>query len=47
MAENKKEDTTEKVVEQKKEDNVVKVNIDKPTINKEDNIIKTSGSKYS
>ena len=45
MAENKKEDTTEKVVEQKKEDNVVKVNIDKPTINKEDNIIKVDLTK--
>ena len=45
MAENKKEDATEKVVEQKKEDNVVKVNIDKPTINKEDNIIKVDLTK--
>ena len=45
MAENKKEDTTEKVVEQKKEDNVVKVNIDKPIINKEDNIIKVDLTK--
>ena len=45
MAENKKEDATEKVVEQKKDDNVIKVNIDKPTINKEDNIIKVDLTK--
>ena len=45
MAENKKEDATKKVVEQKKEDNVVKVNIDKPKINKEDNIIKVDLTK--
>ena len=45
MAKNKKEDTAEKVVEQKKDDNVVKVDLNKPKTNQEDNVIKVDLTK--
>ena len=45
MAENKKEATAEKVVEQKKDDNVVKVNLSKPKSNEENNITKVDLTK--
>ena len=45
MAKSKKEATIEEVVEQKKDDNVVKVNIDKPIVKKEDNVIKVDLTK--
>ena len=45
MAENKKEATAEKVVEQKKDDNVVKVNLSKSKSNEENNITKVDLTK--
>jgi hypothetical protein len=45
MAENKKEATAEKAVEQKKDDNVVKVNLSKPKYNEENNITKVDLTK--
>ena len=45
MAENKKEATAEKVVEQKKDDNVVKVNLSKPKSKEENNITKVDLTK--
>ena len=45
MEENKKEATAEKVVEQKKDDNVVKVNLSKSKSNEENNITKVDLTK--
>ena len=45
MAKSKKETTAEKVVEQKKDDNVVKVNLSKPKSNEENNVTKVDLTK--
>ena len=45
MAKSKKETTAEKVVEQKKDDNVVKVNLNKPKSNEENNVTKVDLTK--
>tara|TARA_R100001460_G_scaffold77532_4_gene118486 strand:+ start:154 stop:1362 length:1209 start_codon:yes stop_codon:yes gene_type:complete len=45
MAKSEKETTAEKVVEQKKDDNVVKVNLSKPKSNEENNVTKVDLTK--
>jgi len=45
MAKSEKETTAEKVVEQKKDDNVVKVNLNKPKSNEENNVTKVDLTK--